>query len=146
MNKKILTCLLTLAMVAALAFSAGAVCARTFVADVASPVDETFVFDDAEDETVILYSSAEVPENTEPALAAETEKSPVKSVLVCIGIGLVIALVVTLSVKSSYKPVHRRRDAAEYLVDGSLQITASNESFVRSETTERTIEKQNSGQ
>ena len=33
-----------------------------------------------------------------------------------------IALIVVLSVKSSYKPVRRRSDAAEYLVDGSLQM------------------------
>ena len=105
--------------------------------------------DDAEDETVILYGSAEVPEeHTLPDVDVEqvepAQKSIVKPIVICLAIGLVIALIVVLAVKSGYKPVHRRRDAAEYLVDGSLNVTASQETFIRSERSERRIEKQDS--
>ncbi|MBR5620457.1 MAG: hypothetical protein IKW76_12035, partial [Clostridia bacterium] len=78
-------------------------------------------------------------EQVEPA-----QKSIVKPIVICLAIGLVIALIVVLAVKSGYKPVHRRRDAAEYLVDGSLNVTASQETFIRSERSERRIEKQDS--
>lgn len=100
--------------------------------------------DTAEDETVILYGSAEVPEDhTLPDVEIEqTQGSIVKPIVICVVIGLVIALIVVLTVKSGYKPVHRKRDAAEYLVDGSLNVTASDEKFIRSERRERKIEKQ----
>ncbi len=131
MNKRILICLLTFALLFTLAFSVSAVCMRAFPADAAPP------FEDGN-------------WNAEPdpgALTVDEEgaqKQPlVKSVLICAVIGLVIALIVTLSVKSSYKAVRRKRDAAQYLVDGSLRITGSSETFVRSETSERTIENKN---
>ena len=104
----------------------------------------------AEDETVILYGSAEVPpDHTLPdvdveAVEAENGSSIVKPILICLVIGAVIALVVVLAVKSSYKPVHRKRDAAEYLVDGSLNVTAADEKFTRSERSERKIQTKDS--
>lgn len=147
MNKKLLSCLLAFTLCCVFAFSAAAVNVRTFVADVAPPFEENYDFDETvpEGETFVLYGEADDPAQV-PAQApssetdAPQEKSPVKAVLICCVIGLVIALIVVLSVKSSYKPVRRRSDAAEYLVDGSLQVTASNETFIRSDVSERTIE------
>ena len=192
MNRKGLSCLTALALVLALAFSAGAVCSRAFLLDVIPPQGDRFDFDEpasdvsqdadpwgevfsqqiervdisdelasilaeatgvptesAEDETMILYGAAEVPEayslpDVDVEQVESAQKSLVKPILVCLVIGAVIALIVVLAVKSGYKPVHRRRDAAEYLVDGSLNVTASNESFVRSERNERTIENKSS--
>ena len=116
-----------------------------FASNIAQQAEET-AYADAEDETVILYGAAEVP----PAYTlpdVETDAQPasvVKPVLICLVIGAVIALIVVLSVKSSYKPVRRRRDAAEYLVDGSLNVTASDETLVRTERSERKIQTKDS--
>lgn len=156
MNKRIIACLSALALVLALAFPAGAVCKYAFSADVMPPYEEqipvysTFPAPDAdpqsEDATIQLYGyDTDVPGDTLPEGEDAPQKtSVVKSVAVCAVIGLVIALIVVLSVKSSYKPVRRSRDAAQYLVDGSLRVTASGETFVSSEITERTIENRNS--
>ncbi len=146
MNKKLLTCLLALTLICALAFSASADVIPPEFDDSSYPSEGEYVIEydeldddtesyDTEDETVLLYDAAEVTANeTEP------EKSVVKSLLICAVIGIVIALIATLSVKSGYKAVHRKRDAAQYLVDGSLRVTAANERFVRSEISERTIQ------
>lgn len=101
---------------------------------------------EAEDETVLLYGAAEVPaDHTLPDVEIESgQQSLVKPVVICLVIGAVIALVVVLAVKSSYKPVHRKRDAAEYLVDGSLNVTAADEKFTRSERSERKIQTKDS--
>jgi hypothetical protein len=155
MNKKLLSCILALALIGTFAFSACAVCARSFALDAILPMDDdiftssVYEQDDPEpwqeDEPIILYGYDEEAEDVlSPDEDTPAEKpSMVKSVLICIVIGVVIALLVVLAVKSGYKPVHRRRDAAEYLVDGSLRITAANETFLRTERTERTIENKN---
>lgn len=153
MNKRLLTCILALALVCAFAFSASAV-SRYYAADAIAPFDpEIYTSSEftqpeiPEDPSILIYGYDEtIPEFTLPDVASEPEKAqlPVKGIVICVVIALVIALIVTLSVKSSYKPVRRRSDAAEYLVDGSLRVTASDESFVRSERRERTIENKSS--
>ena len=152
MNKKLLSCLWAFVLICVFAFSAGAVCARPFAADVVMPFDGEMLGDDEpetaipEGETFVLYGSEEIPsEQTLPTDDGGEQANPsvIKPVLICAGLGLVIGLIVVLAVKSGYKPVRRRSDAAEYLVDGSLHVTVSEETFVRSETTERTIEKKN---
>ena len=105
----------------------------------------------AEDETVILYGAAEVPEaytlpDVDAGMVEPAQKSLVKPIVICLVIGLVIALIVVLAVKSSYKPVHRKHDAAEYLVDGSLNVTASEETFTHSERTERKLQTKESNE
>lgn len=146
MNKKFLSCLLAAVFLCTFAFSAGAVCTHRFAADVMPPAGAEIITSSAakpyvyEGESVILYNTDPADALPESQTETQAQRSPVKSVLICVGIGAVIALIVTLAVKSSYKPVHRKRDAAEYLVDGSLQLTASDETFVRSDITERTIE------
>ena len=172
MKKNILSCLTAAAIVLALAFSASAVCSRTFSLDVIPPQGDGFSFDGSgsettdpsqqsdsqqieriditdelmsilaqesesasEEETMALYSAAQTAEN-----GGQTETSLVKPILICAVIGLVIALIVVLAVKSSYKPVHRKHDATEYLVDGSLNVTVSTEKLVRTDVSERTIE------
>lgn len=154
MNKKLLSCLMALALIAVLAFSAFAVSPRANVADVLPPQEE--VFSDVggygetlpEDETYVIerYDLTEDLINAENEEAEPESASIVKPLLICIVIGLVIALIVVLSVKSGYKPVHRKRDAAQYLVDGSLRVTVSNETLVRTDVSERTIETKNTNE
>lgn len=175
MKKRVLSCLMALAFILICAFSASADVippqgdffdysepeSSGFVTpgsgidggeidrvDISDEIASVFAQENAEaeeEETVILYGSAEVPENhTLPDVDVEqiepAQKSVIKPILICLVIGLVIALIVVLAVKSGYKPVHRKRDAAEYLVNGSLNITASNETFLRTERSERKIQ------
>ncbi len=72
--------------------------------------------------------------------AAPAKKgSLIKGLLICLVIGLIVAAIVISSIKSKYKPVHKNRAAANYLVDNSVQLTNSYENFVRKETTQREI-------
>lgn len=114
-----------------------------------APAESAETAESAEEETMILYGAAEVPEaytlpDVDVGQVESAQKSLVKPILVCLVIGAVIALIVVLSVKSSYKPVHRKRDAAEYLVDGSLNVTASDDTFLRTERSERKIQTKDS--
>ncbi|MBQ7541137.1 MAG: hypothetical protein IJT44_02475 [Clostridia bacterium] len=107
--------------------------------DETEPADAT---DPTEEPTVLLYGVGEVEEPTmvaAPPSAPAQKTSVVKALVICLVIGAVIALIVVFAVKSSYKPVQKKANANEYLVDGSLNITASNEKFIRKETSERKI-------
>ena len=46
--------------------------------------------------------------------------------------GLVVALIIITSIKSKYKPVKFKTNAADYLVDGSLQLTGAFDNFLYS--------------
>ena len=54
---------------------------------------------------------------------------------ISIGIGLVIALIITGIMRGQMKTVRMKPDAADYMVDGSLQITRSNDVFLYHQVT-----------
>ncbi len=58
-----------------------------------------------------------------------------KSIAISFIIALIIAFIVIMSVKKSYKPVQFNRSAANYLVDGSLQVTQGYEHFLYANVT-----------
>jgi len=59
-------------------------------------------------------------------------------------IGLVIAAIITFSVKSKYKPVKFNRGAANYLVNGSLNMKSSYDNFLYSTVSRVKIETESS--
>lgn len=111
--------------------------------ELATAAAQTDPIDAAAPESGITNApAAEQTEQTEQtAVPAETQsgKSVVKSLLICLAVGLLIALIVVFVVKGSYKPVQNKRNANEYLVKGSLNVTQSYENLVRKETSERKI-------
>lgn len=68
----------------------------------------------------------------------------VKGAVVSLLIGAVIALIVTLTVKSKYKPVQFNRSAANYLDNGSLKISQSYENFLYNHVTAVKIQSESS--
>ena len=58
-----------------------------------------------------------------------------KRIVIAIIIGIVVSGIVTLSVKSSYKPVKLQSGAADYMVPGSLQMTGSYDRFMYNNVT-----------
>ena len=54
---------------------------------------------------------------------------------ISIGIGLVLALIITGIMRGQMKTVRMKPDAADYMVDGSLQITRSNDVFLYHQVT-----------
>lgn len=58
---------------------------------------------------------------------------------------IVIALIITFSVKSKYKPVKFSHSAAGYLVDGSLKVTQSYEHFLYSHVSKTERQSSSSG-
>ena len=71
--------------------------------------------------------------------AKAEKKSPVKGIIISIVIGLIIGAVVIASIKAQYKPVHKKTDAASYLVEGSYQLTDSYDNFIRTDKSQREI-------
>ncbi|MBR3149228.1 MAG: TPM domain-containing protein [Eubacterium sp.] len=65
-------------------------------------------------------------------IGSQATKENFKGVAISLIVMLVIALVVISGVKKSYKPVQFNRSAANYLVDGSLNVTQSYEHFLYS--------------
>ncbi len=59
-------------------------------------------------------------------------------------IGLVIAAIITFSVKAKYKPVKFNRGASNYLVDGSMNMKASYDNFLYSTVSRTKIESSSS--
>lgn len=53
-------------------------------------------------------------------------------ILVCLVIGIVIAGIVAISVKSKYKPVRMKAEANDYLVSGSFKLSGSYDRFIYS--------------
>lgn len=69
----------------------------------------------------------------------------IKTVLICIVAGLIISLIVTFGIKRSYtKAVHFNRDARNYLVPGSLNMTGSYDNFLYSNVTKVRIQSESS--
>lgn len=73
------------------------------------------------------------------------EKNTVLGVLVSIGGALIIALIVIVAVKSKYKPVRFQRNAGQYLVDGSMNLTGAYDNFRTTAITKRQIQTSSSG-
>ena len=67
-----------------------------------------------------------------------------KSVVVCLVIGAVIAFIVTGIMKSGMKTVRSRNSAAEYVRQGSMQVTHSRDMFLYRNVTRRVKPKNNS--
>lgn len=53
-----------------------------------------------------------------------------KNLLIALGIGLVVALIVTGSMKAKLKSVQKQRAATQYTKPGSMQVTLSNDFFL----------------
>ena len=67
-----------------------------------------------------------------------------KAVVICLVIGVVIAFIVTGIMKSGMKTVQNRNSAAEYVRQGSLQVTHSRDIFLYRNVTRR-VKPQNNG-
>lgn len=69
----------------------------------------------------------------------------IKTGAICVIAAIVIALVVSLSIRHSYtKAVHFSRDASNYLVQGSLNMTGSYDNFLYSNVTKVRIQSESS--
>ena len=70
-----------------------------------------------------------------------TEKEDKRSALiVSLIVSLIVAAIIVKMVKSGYKPVRFKASAADYLVDGSLKVTAQYDRFLYSNVTKTEIE------
>lgn len=74
----------------------------------------------------------------------KTAGETVKGILIALVVSLIIAFVVISSIKKSYKPVRFNKNASNYLVPGSLQITGSYDNFLYSNVTQTKIESSSS--
>lgn len=76
---------------------------------------------------------------------ARTTGEKIKTVLIAVIVSFVIALVIASMIKHSYtKAVHFNRDARNYLVPGSLQMTGSYDNFLYSTVTKVRIQTESS--
>lgn len=66
-----------------------------------------------------------------------------KNILIALGIGIVVAVIVTMSMKKKLKTVAMKASASDYMKDGSLNITASNDVFLYSSVDKRAKPKDN---
>ena len=67
------------------------------------------------------------------------------TLLVCLGIGLVVALVVTGSMRNQLKSVHKKAAAADYILPGSLQVTEARDLFLYRNVTRQMKPQSSSG-
>ena len=67
------------------------------------------------------------------------------AVLISLGIGLAVAVITALSIKSKYKPVRLKAEANDYLVQGSLNVRNSYDNFLYTHVTRTRREKNNGG-
>ena len=74
-------------------------------------------------------------DNCEYYLSPDYEEDYIPQLLISIGIGFVIALIVTGVMRGKMKSVHMKPDAADYLVDGSLEVTRSHDLFLYTRVT-----------
>lgn len=89
------------------------------------------------------YDVNNVIEGYNPDERSASEK--IKSVIICVIVSLVISIVVTSMIRHSYtKAVHFNRDARNYLVPGSLNMTASYDNFLYSNVTKVRIQSESS--
>ncbi len=75
-----------------------------------------------------------------PAKKSNTRKT-VRGLIVSLILGLIVAAIVISSTKSKYKPVHKNTAASNYLDEGSVHITGSEDNFIKKETTKKDINK-----
>ena len=80
-------------------------------------------------------SSSDSDEETEAKRSA---------IIVSIVVALILAAIITLTVKSGYKPVRFKASAGDYLVDGSLNVTQSYEHFLYSNVSKTEIQSSSS--
>ena len=73
------------------------------------------------------------------------EEEKRSALIVSLIVSLIVAAIIVGMIKKSYKPVHFRANAADYLVDGSLNITGQYEHFLYSNVTKTEIESSSSG-
>ena len=66
------------------------------------------------------------------------------ALIVSLIVSLIVAGVIVGMIKKSYKPVHFRANAADYLVDGSLQVTGQYDHFLYSNVSKTEIESSSS--
>ena len=52
------------------------------------------------------------------------------TILICLGIGLLVAFIVTAVMKGQLKTVHHNDSAADYVRPGSMQVDISTEQFL----------------
>lgn len=82
------------------------------------------------------YDTGNLPKNV---------KSIIKSILVSLAIGLIAAFFLTKIISKKYtKAVRQKADAKDYLVNGSLQLTGSYESFSHTSVSRTPIQKESS--
>ena len=70
-----------------------------------------------------------------------SSKDNLKAVFTSLIVGLIVAAIVTLSVKKSYKPVGFNRNAANYLVNDSMKLRSSYDNFLYANVTKTRIER-----
>lgn len=114
----------------------------------------TAVFDDAargelEDAFLPAFGEDNWSEGLSAYIAAaepllEHGSSPVKGILISIGVSCAIALLVCLILKRKMKSVRKSTEAREYVAPGSLHITDRYERYTHTTETRRTIEKKSS--
>lgn len=52
------------------------------------------------------------------------------TILICLGIGLLIAFIVTAVMRGQLKTVHTREGASDYVRQGSMTVTQSDDQFL----------------
>lgn len=72
-------------------------------------------------------------------------ESPVKAVLIAIGVSCVIALIVCLALKSKMRSVRRGAEASAYVTERGLTLTGQYDNYTHTTETRRVIEKSSSG-
>lgn len=82
------------------------------------------------------YDTGNLPKNV---------ASIIKSILVSLAIGLIAAFILTDKISKKYtKAVHKKADAGDYLVNGSLQLTGSYENFSHTNVSRTPIQNESS--
>lgn len=74
---------------------------------------------------------------------AVSDKSPVKTIAICIVAGMAIGFIVNFSVASKNKSLRMQRNASVYTRPGSIIITGSADNFLYSNVERRAKPKQN---
>lgn len=69
----------------------------------------------------------------------------VRNVLICLGIGLIVALLAVLVMRSQLKSVKPQNLANDYLKDGSLNVTEARDLYLYSHISKTKIERESSG-
>ena len=84
---------------------------------------------DVEDAGYIAESKAE-KKSSEKKSSEDRSFNPVRNFIICLVIGLVIALIAVGSMKAKLKTVHRRNEASDYLKKDSMKLEVSTDNFL----------------